>query len=314
MMSPLLCRPTQVQIASGQSLIQRITPEAMPVGFDWQLLSMEVCQLQQGHQWTHSTGQTESVIVILGGQCRVESNRGHWQKIGRRETVFDGMPWALYFSRETEFTLTALSGQLEIAYAWVPTDEDHPAQLITPADSQIEIRGGDHANRQINSIIPPGFDCQRLVCVEVFTPGGNWSSYPPHKHDRHQMDSTGTLIEADLEEIYFYKIRNTVDKPNGYAIQRVYTDDRSLDETITVHDNDLVFIPEGYHPVSAAYGYDCYYLNFLAGSAQSLACVDDPDYAWIKELPNYSQIQDPRLPLVSHAMETPQAEREALPV
>ena len=109
--------------------------------------------------------------------------------------------------------------------------------------------------------------------VEVFTPSGNWSSYPPHKHDVHNPPG-----EVDLEEIYYYRI----DRPEGYAIQKVYTADRRLDETITVRDGEMVLIPEGYHPVVAAPGYNVYYLNALAGSARSMAASDDPAYAWVR--------------------------------
>ena len=131
-----------------------------------------------------------------------------------------------------------------------------------------------------------------MVC-EVYTPGGNWSSYPPHKHDVHRKDSEDNLLEADLEEVYYYKI----DKPEGYAIQRVYTDDRSIDSVVVAPNNDIVLVPVGYHAVSVAYGYNCYYLNVLAGSAQSLASCDDPAYAWIKETWTG---KDERLPMVTH--------------
>jgi len=164
---------------------------------------------------------------------------------------------------------------------------------------EIEIRGGGNATRQVNKMLPPGFACSRLVVVEVYTPSGNWSSYPPHKHDEHILAGDGSLLEADLEEVYFYKLR----RPEGFAYQRIYTPDRSLDELILVRDNHLVLSPRGYHPVVAAPGYDCYYLNMLAGSAQSLAASDDPDYAWVKG--TWSE-KDPRLPLVSLEMETHQ--------
>ena len=167
---------------------------------------------------------------------------------------------------------------------------------MTPETVAIEIRGGGNATRQINSIFPPGFNCHRLIAVEVYTPPGNWSSYPPHKHDVHRADTAGQLIEADLEEIYFYKL----DKPQGYAIQRVYTADSRLDETIVARDSDAVLVPEGYHPVASAHGYTTYYLNFLAGSAQSLANTDDPEHAWIKQ--TWHQ-KDPRIPIVTLAME-----------
>jgi 5-deoxy-glucuronate isomerase len=144
-------------------------------------------------------------------------------------------------------------------------------------------------------MIPPGFACERLVVVEVYTPSGNWSSYPPHKHDTRRVDSAGNLLEADLEEIYFYKI----DRPEGYAYQRIYTDDRHIDELMLVQNDQLVLSPEGYHPVVAAHGYTAYYLNILAGSDQSLAATDDPAYSWIKDT---WKTKDSRLPIVTLEM------------
>jgi 5-deoxy-glucuronate isomerase len=167
--------------------------------------------------------------------------------------------------------------------------------LIKPEEVSIELRGGENASRQINKMIPPGFPCDRLVVVEVYTPSGNWSSYPPHKHDTRTFDDKGNLLEADLEEIYFYKI----DRSEGYAYQRIYTANRSIDELIMVSNNQLVLSPEGYHPVVSAFGYDTYYLNMLAGTDQSLASSDDPAYSWVKE--TWKSI-DPRLPLVSLEM------------
>jgi 5-deoxy-glucuronate isomerase len=161
---------------------------------------------------------------------------------------------------------------------------------------EIEIRGGGNVSRQINKMIPPGFPASRLVVVEVYTPSGNWSSYPPHKHDEHIVDAAGNVLEADLEEVYFYKI----DRPEGFAYQRIYTPDRKIDELILARDNHLVLSPQGYHPVVAAPGYNCYYLNMLAGSAQSLAATDDPEHTWVKQ--TWTE-KDPRLPLVSMEME-----------
>lgn len=281
-------------------LVTRVTPEEA----GWELLSFEVRRFQCGERWEGETGDCEAALVVLGGKCSVSSNKGVWLEIGRRRTVFEGMPWALYLPQGTRFTLTALTDGLEVAHAWAPvrSDEEYPARLITPQDSEIEIRGGRNATRQINSIIPPGFPCHRLVCVEVYTPGGNWSSYPPHKHDVHREDEQGHVLEADLEEIYFYKF----DKPQGFAFQRVYAHDGSFDVALVAREDDLILVPEGYHPVSAAYGYTCYYLNFLAGSAQSLASSDDPDHTWVKET---WDVKDPRLPIVSHEMEREQGLR-----
>ncbi|GIL11949.1 MAG: 5-deoxy-glucuronate isomerase [Chloroflexota bacterium] len=262
----------------------------------WDYLNMAALRLPLGEHYGDTTGEHENVMVILGGRCHIRTGKGDYLNLGRRPNVFSGMPWALYLPRRTPFEIEALTDNLEIVSCWVPTDQDHPARLITPADSAIEIRGGGNATRQINSIIPPGFDCHRLVCVEVFTPSGNWSSYPPHKHDIHRVDAAGNVLEADLEEIYFYKLN----PPDGYAYQRVYTDDRHIDALMLAQNHDAVLVPEGYHPVVSAHGYTTYYINFLAGSAQSLANSDDPAYAWVK---NTWTEQDPRLPVVSHAME-----------
>lgn len=286
----LLIRP---RTPSGEpDVLTRVVAEQA----GWTYLNAEVRRLSIGGTWASRTGEFEAVIVMLGGRCAVAGDRGEWPDIGRRPNVFGGMPHALYLPRHTDFTLTAVSENVELAYCWVPTDQDHPPRLVTPADVEIEIRGGDNATRQINGIIPPGFDCHRIVCVEVYTPGGNWSSYPPHKHDVHREDEAGNVIEADLEEIYYHK----VDKPRGFAVQRVYNDDKSLDEVAVAYDNDIVLVPEGYHPVSAPFGYNSYYLNFLAGSAQSLAASDDPDHAWIKDT---WSARDPRIPMVTHEME-----------
>ena len=219
----------------------------------------------------------------------------NWVTNNGRKDVFSGIAHTAYLPRNTEFTLRADSDELDIAYGWCETDEDHPIRFKEPHEASIEIRGGDNANRQINGLVEPGFDCHRLVCVEVYTPSGNWSSFPAHKHDERIVGEDGTLLEARLEETYFYKIGD----PRGYALQQVYTGDRELDEICRARNNDIVLVPKGYHPVAACHGYHVYYLNFLTGSDQSLANTDDPDHAWIH---GTWTSQDPRLPLVTAEM------------
>ncbi|HZT43715.1 MAG TPA: 5-deoxy-glucuronate isomerase [Chthonomonadaceae bacterium] len=262
----------------------------------WEHLNFAARRMRAGGRWQHATEDNELALVVLGGVCAVRSSRGEWARIGRRPNVFAGMPSCLYLPRNTEFTVEALSDDLDIACGGCRTDEDHPARLVTPHDVEVEIRGGGNATRQINSLIPPGFDCHRLVVVEVYTPSGNWSSYPPHKHDVHREDAAGNVLEADLEEIYFYKM----DRPGGYAYQRVYTSDGRLDELMQARDSCVVLVPEGYHPVVSAHGYTTYYLNVLAGSAQSLANSDDPEHAWIKQT---WKEKDSRVPIVHLGME-----------
>lgn len=274
-------------------LIVRVMPELA----GWDFITFEARRLAQGKSHSAQTGEHEFALVVLGGVVSVESSAGRWTGMGERKTVFDGLPYALYLPRRTSFTVRAETDS-EFVLASAPVDQDCPARLIRPSDVTIEIRGGDNATRQINSIIPPGFPCQRLVVVEVYTPGGNWSSYPPHKHDIHKTDASGTIIEADLEEVYFYKL----DKPDGYAYQRIYTDPESplhrtgepIDAVVMARANDAVLVPEGYHPVASPPGYTTYYLNVLAGSAQSLANYEDPRYAWVK---GTYRGKDPRLPL-----------------
>lgn len=261
----------------------------------WEFLNFEARLMNKGEQWTANTGDNEYAIILLSGNFSVVSDKGEWATVNGRKDVFSGIAHSLYLPRHTQFTLTAESEVLDIAYGWCETDEDHPAYFKQPEEAKIEFRGGDNANRQINSLIQPGFDCHRLVCVEVYTPSGNWSSFPAHKHDVRTFGPDGELLEARLEETYFYKI----DKPQGYAIQQVYTEDRSLDEICRARNNDVVMVPKGYHPVAAAHGYNVFYLNFLTGSDQSLANTDDPDHKWVYDS---WKGQDPRLPMVTAEM------------
>ena len=276
----LLIKPNPLPASSGETMV--VTPAS--TGFAY--LTFRSRKLSRGEMFSSDTGACELGMVLLGGRCSVESSAGSWSEIGSRAHVFDGMPTALYLPIETTFTVTA-DTDCEVALCFSAADAKHPASLITPDDIEVEIRGGANATRQINHILKPEFPAQRLMLVEVYTPSGNWSSYPPHKHDVHQPPD-----EVDLEEIYYYK----VDRPEGYAIQRVYTADGRIDQTLTVRDGELVLIPEGYHPVVAAHGYNVYYLNALAGSARSMAASDDPAYAWVRQ--SWAE-QDPRVPLVT---------------
>lgn len=276
----LLVKPFASSSSSGETLA--VTPNSL--GFNY--LTLRIRRIRAGEKFSSNTGNCELGIVLLGGVCSVESTGGSWSNVGRRANVFGGLPYAVYLPIETEFSVTSAK-DCEIALCYSLAEEKYPAQLIKPDDIEVEIRGGANATRQINHILKPEFPAQRLLIVEVYTPSGNWSSYPPHKHDVHSPPE-----EVDLEELYYYK----VDRPEGYAIQRVYTPDRRIDATLTVRDGELVLIPEGYHPVVAAHGYNVYYLNALAGSARSMAASDDPEYAWVRQ--SWKE-QDPRLPLVT---------------
>jgi 5-deoxy-glucuronate isomerase len=252
-------------------------------GFEY--LTFQAKHLAKDESFSGETAANELGLVVLGGRCSVESSAGSWSHFGDRAHVFKGLPYALYLPIETSFTVRATT-DCDLALCFCRAELEHPARLVAPKDVAVEVRGGGNATRQINHILTPEFPAQRLLIVEVYTPGGNWSSYPPHKHDIHNPPD-----EVDLEEIYYYKVSH----PDGYAIQKVYTPDRRIDATLTVRDGELVLIPEGYHPVVAAHGYDVYYLNALAGSARSMAASDDPAYAWVRET---WKDKDPRVPVV----------------
>lgn len=283
--------PLLAKAGTGSGIYQSILKEET----GWQFLNFQARLMKKGEIWSANTGGNEYAIILLGGNYSVESDKGKWETLNGRKDVFSGIAHTLYLPRNTEFELKAESELLDIAYGWCETDEDHPARFKDPGEAAIEIRGGDNATRQINSLLEPGFDCHRLVSVEVYTPSGNWSSFPAHKHDTRKVDKEGKVVEARLEETYFYKI----DKPQGFAIQQVYNDDRSLDEIAVARNNDVVLVPGGYHPVVAGHGYHVYYLNFLTGSDQSLANTDDPDHKWIY---GSWKGQDPRIPLVTAQM------------
>lgn len=263
-MPELLIKPTQPR--AGVAL--EVTPERA----GWAYIGLKAVTLAPGERFEGRNDGVEAVLVVLSGRCRVSGSEGEFTGVGDRANVFAGRPHALYLPVGATYTLTAETA-LEVAICTSKADQRHPACHIRPEDVAVEIRGDGNATRQINHIVKPDFPAQRILIVEVFTPSGNWSSYPPHKHDAHAMPG-----EADLEEIYYYRI----DRPEGYAIQKVYTDDRRLDETLTVRDGELVLIPEGYHPVVAPPGYNVYYLNVLAGSARSMAATDDPAYGWVR--------------------------------
>jgi 5-deoxy-glucuronate isomerase len=257
-------------VAPGNARDPHVVVEVTPELAQWEHINFQVRRLSKGGAWSFATTTQECAIVMLSGSAHVDSSAGTWD-IGGRPHVFAGGAYVLYQSLHTSFTVHA-SSDCEFAFTWVEATTPHAPVLVTPADIKQEIRGGDNATRQINQLMPPGFACERLVLVEVYTPSGSWSSYPPHKHDRDALPD-----ESELEETYYHRMN----PPQGYAMQRVYTDDRSLNETICVQDRDVVLVPRGYHPVGAAHGYDLWYLNVMAGPRRIWRFHNDPAHAWM---------------------------------
>ena len=287
MYSSKLC----IKPKSGQLYYQRVTTESA----QWSYLNFEARLMKKDEVWEHETSDCEMVIVLLSGNFEVHSNHGTFSTINGRKDVFSGIAHTLYFPVNSSFSLRATSNLLDIAYGWCEADDFFPAKFVRPEETPVVLFGGDNASRQFNDLVPPGFGCSRIVAREVYTPSGNWSSFPAHKHDERRVSEDGVLLEPLQEETYFYKFQ----KQEAYALQQVYTKDGSLDEIVRPRHNDVVLIPTGYHPVVAEHGFHCYYLNFLAGTDQSLANSTDPDHDWIYN--SWTTI-DPRLPLVTAEM------------
>ena len=255
-----------------------LTPRAL----GWDRIHFGVRHLAAGAVWSAPSRDEERCLVLLRGAFDV-SWAGASHRIGPRADVFLGYPHAVYLPARTPFRIVAAVA-CEIADGRAASTRKLEPRVIRPEDCGCEIRGGGNATRQIVDILPPSFPADRLLLCEVFTPGGNWSSYPPHKHDTDDPPR-----EVDLEEIYYFRYRD----PNGFGFHRVYTKRR--DDTRRVTHGDVVAVRDGYHPFVTAYGYDAYYLNVLAGNRRSMAASDDPRYAQFRhEWP----APDPRLPLV----------------
>jgi 5-deoxy-glucuronate isomerase len=252
------------------------------VGWEW--MSFVVTRLLPGQTLELRTADEEMVLVWLGGTCIADWGVGP-QSVGGRKSVFDGLPYALYLPVDHRVTLKAET-ICEIAECRVPSRATLEPRLVTPKDVESGLRGGENASRQIVEVVASSFPADKLVVFEVYTPGGNWSSYPPHKHDVHNPPA-----EADLDEIYYYRIR----QGEGFAFQHLYSGEHAGEQTLKIRDGDTVLVRSGYHPVVAGPGYDVYYLNFLAGSSRALAATEDPQHVWIRST---WKATDPRLPLV----------------
>lgn len=248
--------------------VLRITPESA----GWEYVGFEVYSLRQGQRLHEQTGDQEGCLVLLTGKANIATKHERWENIGERMNVFEKIPpYSVYIPSGDFYQVEAVT-ELEVAVCLAPGKATTAARLIAPEDVGVERRGAGNIERQIHNILPEQKPADSLLVVEVFTPEGNWSSYPPHKHDRDQLPT-----ESYLEETYYHKIN----PGHGFAVQRVYTDDRSLDETLIVKDGDAVLVPKGYHPVSAPPGYELYYLNVMAGPVRTWKFHNDPDHEWV---------------------------------
>lgn len=251
---------------------------------NWEWMSFLTRRVQPGDVLKVHTENEEAALVLLSGTCLCDWGKGR-VAIGKRKTVFDGLPYTLYLPAQSSASFVAES-VCEIAECRVPSTAKLDPVLIKPSDVTSSLRGGGNASRQIVDIISPVFPADKLVVIEVYTPGGNWSSYPPHKHDTHNPPT-----EVDLDEIYYFRMADS----NGFAFQHLYGGKHGSECIVKAGDGDVVLVHSGYHSVVAGPGYDTYYLNFLAGTSRDLAVTDDAQHIWIRS--NWGK-PDPRLPLV----------------
>jgi 5-deoxy-glucuronate isomerase len=266
--------------------VTRLPPgEAVtPAVAGWRFLSFSVLELTAPMP-VGAAGVETAVVGLGGGPFRV----GELEVAGRA-SVWDGLPSAVYLPPGVVADVHP-EGPITIAVAQAPASGRETAERpirIGPEDVRVEVRGAGNATRQINHIITPDFPADRLEVVEVYTPSGNWSSWPPHKHDTDDMPN-----EAILEEVYAYRFR----RPEAWGVQRLYRGDGSRDLLWAVRDGETVIVTDGYHPFVATQGDDAYYLNALAGDVRTMACSYDPALDQVRDA-WASMEPDSRLPLV----------------
>jgi 5-deoxy-glucuronate isomerase len=252
----------------AEGTIHRVTPGSA----GWTYVGFEVLILGEGSVARQRTDGEEVCIVVVSGTVTVESTYGEWRGLGGRPDPWSGRPDAAYLPPGSEYTVTAEHESAEVALCLAPAPDGGAEARVLPGEGiTVERRGYGAQERTIHPILMGDRAAESLLVCEVLTPGGHWSSYPPHKHDRDDPPA-----ETLLEETYYHRIA----PPQGFGLQRVYTDDRSLDVTVTFADRDCVLVPRGYHTVAAPPGYDLYYLNVMAGPARSWAVANDPAHEW----------------------------------
>ena len=281
-MSGLLIRPRE-RIAPDGAIV-----ELTPAAAGWTYVGFEVHALAAGATLARACDGRELCVVVVQGRAHVRSDHGAWHDLGGRATPFDGPPDAAYLPPGCEVVVEGGAGGGEVALCWAPAVTGAPARVLRGAAGRRERRGYDVHERWVHDILMGGEAAERLLVCEVVTPSGHWSSYPPHKHDRDALPH-----ESLLEETYYHR----TSPADGFALQRVYSDDRTLDETLAVHDRDLVLVPRGYHAVAAPPGVADYYLNVMAGPSRSWAFVDDPALAWTRAAGATTDLPIPKEPL-----------------
>jgi len=267
--SKLLRKPNLIETSPGVKIVHEVTKENSPLKY----VAMKVVDLALGASYREVLGKVECCIVALTGKINVTDDKETFANIGTRENVFEKKPTdSVYVSNDRSFTVEAVT-EARIILCYSPSETQLPTRLTKAEDNSIEHRGKYHNKRLVHNILPDSDpSANSLLVVEVFTESGNWSSYPPHKHDQDNLPH-----ESFLEETYYHEMNPR----QGFVFQRVYTDDRSLDETMAVENGDVVLVPAGYHPVAVPDGYESYYLNIMAGPKRIWKFHNEPAHEWI---------------------------------
>ncbi len=254
--------------AKSAESIADVTPESA----GWKYVGFEVLNLPAGSSVNRRTEGVEACLVAVAGGFTVDTGSGERFEAPGRPSPFEGAPDAVYLPPGTEYTVTPAGDGAEIGICAAPAEGRHPARELRGGGIDRETRGYGSLERRIYPILMADIEAESLLVCEVVTPAGHWSSYPPHKHDRENLPE-----ESFLEETYYHRIR----PEQGFALQRVYTEERDLDEAVVVENRDTVLVPRGYHAVSAPPGYENYYLNVMAGPDREWAINNDPDHEWL---------------------------------
>ncbi len=251
--------------------VHQITPESA----GWRYVGFSLYRLRAGETVSEATGATEVILVMVEGKAQVTGAGKDWGELGERMDVFEKTPpHCLYLPNGTEWQADATT-DCTIAVCSAPGHGGHEARRIGPAGITLTERGKGTNTRYINNIAREAEDyCDSLLVTEVFTPAGHWSSYPSHRHDEDDFPRI-----TYLEETYYHRLN----PGNGFGIQRVYTEDGQIDETMAVADGDVVLVPRGHHPCGAPYGFEMYYLNVMAGPLRKWRFQADPAVQWIMD-------------------------------
>ena len=264
-MSRLLIKPTLAKHAP----IHDVTPQSA----GWAYVGFGMHDIPIGSALAVDGSDNEICLVLLSGAARIIAGDLDTGILPGRPSVFaDTAPPAVYVPMGIGWKVEAASA-VELAICRAPgITGKHPPRQIAAQDMPVETRGSGSNTRHVRNILPQTAAADSLLVVEVVTPAGNWSSYPPHKHDTDNPPQ-----ESRLEETYYHRINPA----QGYVLQRVYDDSRELDETMAVHDRSVVLVPRGYHPVGVPHGYQSYYLNVMAGPKRVWHFKNDPAHEWI---------------------------------